>query len=282
MKSKRLRITLIILLAVVLLVLTAVICIRKSRPKYSYEQINLAFGMSNYVAENIPYYDFETIIKSDRLYSTIAYLNIYNSELYEKGKPEKVLTYDEVCDFYSSEYDENGEPKINNLPKKIEDYVDWYYGFGGKYANIFRHWFGGLSKYDYTETHKEYVLAVAMVDLGYYSERKNTKQLSDADIDNPLDFYIGLYAYNKKHPSAMISEDEIKMAFVGGPIEPLVLFADWNFYGLGDPKTFALTDLYGAYSYYVEEHPDAPEIEDMDAAEIQQLIEYMDSRENAN
>ena len=277
MKSKRLRITLIILLAVVLLVLTAVICIRKSKPKYSYEQINVAFGMSPSVAEDIPYYDFETLAKSERLYSPIAYLNIYNSELYEKGKPEKVLTYDEVCDFYSSEYDENGEPKINNLPKNIEDYVDWYYGFLGKYNNYLCRWFGGLSKYDTIEIRQQHVLAVAMVDLGYYSERKNSKQLSDADIDNPFDFYIGLYAYNKKHPSAMISEDEIKMAFVGGPIEPLVLFGDWNFDGLGDPKTFALTDLYGAYSYYVEEHPDAPEIEDMNATEIQQLIEYMDS-----
>ena len=36
-----------------------------------------------------------------------------------------------------------------------------------------------------------------------YSERKYTQQLSDVEIDNYSDFYIGIYAFNKENPSEM-------------------------------------------------------------------------------
>ena len=59
---------------------------------------------------------------------------------------------------------------------KIEDYLDWF-------------WFYGLSKKGPKIEHDKFYdvgyITNAMFELGFYSERKNTKQLSDVVVDNP-------------------------------------------------------------------------------------------------
>lgn len=269
MKSKRVRITLIVILAVLLTALITVICIRKNSPKYSYKQINEAFFVSEDVNGEDRYIDVASHRTKKSLRQTVQYINLYNDMLNEKGKPPKeALSLDEVLDFYSSEYDENNEPVIKNLPTKIEDYLDWF-------------WFYGLSKKGPTIEHDKFYdvgyITSAMFELGFYSERKNTKQLSDVVVDNPVDFYVAIYAYNKYNPSEPITEDEVKEAMVGGPIEPLERYGYWcTHLGAYDLKRFQ-NQLQAVYfdSYRID-YPDAPIVDEMDLTEIQRLIEYME------
>lgn len=272
MKSKKLWIALSIIFAVVLIVLTTVFCIRIRKPKYSYAQINEAFLYRKYGEYQNQYVDMNS--RSPQFNDDTAWLiNLYNDYLIEKGKPsEDYLTLDEVLEFYSSEYDENGNPKINNLPKKIEKYLDWYY-------RPFRR----FSKVNEELAQKESTINCAMFGLGVYSERKYTQQLSDVKIDDYWKYYTGIYVFNKNHPSEMITEDEIKMAMVGGPQESLIRFGEWFIYLDGEEKINRYNnDLARAYVYYSEENPDTPSFFDMNPNEIQQLIEYMESMKTEN
>ena len=270
-KSKKRRIGLIVGLSVVIIALTTVICVRKSKPRYSYLQINKAFWiggtedtMGKYVDANY-YYDKKSLIK------TAQYLNLYNDMLYNKKErsTNKYLSLDEVLDFYSSEYDENGEPRIMHLPTKIEDYLDWY-------------WRHGLSakgpKVDFEKAHNMAYITTAMYKLGCFSERKYTKELSDVVIDDPVAFYVGLYVYNRGKTSDFISEDEIIAAMAGESVEPLERFGNWVFY-LGD---ISLEDFYNNMkstymTEYVNEYPSDNSFSDLDLSEIKKLIEYMEN-----
>ena len=272
MKSKKLWITLGIIFAAVLIVLVTVFCIRMRKPKYSYAQINEAFLYRKYGEYQNQYVDMNS--RSPQFNDDTAWLiNLYNDYLIEKGKPsEDYLTLDEVLEFYSSEYDENGNPKINNLPKKIEKYLDWYY-------RPFRR----FPKVNEELAQKESTINCAMFGLGVYSERKYTQQLSDVKIDDYWKYYTGIYAFNKNNPSEMITEDEIKLAMVGGPQESLIRFGEWFIYLDGEEKINRYNnDLARAYVYYSEENPDTPSFFDMNPNEIQQLIEYMESMKTEN
>ncbi len=270
MKSKKGRIALVIVLAIILIALIAVICIRNSNPKYSYKQINEAFFVSEYATSGDRYEDINALRSKESLKQTVQYINLYNDALNEKGKPsENALSLDEVLDFYSSEYDANGEPKIMDLPDKIESYLDWFYGFSKKGPKIENDKFYDIG-----------YITVAMYELGFYSERKNTQQLSDVVIDDPVKFYIDLYAYNEINPTKTITEDEVKSAMVGGPEEPLYWFGDWySHLGIHDLERFnnRLSDVY--FDSYRFDYPDAPIIAEMNLTEIQQLIEYMEALE---
>lgn len=274
MKSKKVRLSLLIILATLFIVIISLVFIRICAPKYNYTKINKALGISDWVDDYTPYADFESRIMREHLFfSPIVYLNLYNDELVEKGKPlEDALSLDEVRDFYSSENDKTGNIRIKSLPKKLEDYVDWYYGFYGI--------FGGIKNYDTITIVQEQYLTSSAMGLGFYSERKNTQNISDAVIDDPINFYINIYVYNKKNPSKTITEDEVKMALVGGSKNPLILFSNWYCTSMGEDSvnSFCL-GMYQAYPSYLIEHPDAPEISEMDLNEIQQLIEYMESIE---
>ncbi len=269
MKSK--NVWMIIAGAAVLIVLTTVICIRMSKPKYNYKQINEAFFITSLIDDDARYVDVKSQIYRMNLWRTAGYLNIYNEELIEKGKTsESALSLEEVIDFYSSEFDENGEPRIDNLPDKIEDYLDWYYGLFGRARRIER-----------DKLHEESVLVNAIFGMGVYSEIKNTKQLSDVVIDEPVKFGACIYLYNKLHPTEMITEDEMKTALAGGSQEPLTRFADWYYlFGNHGRDDFIHGDLFYAYASYSEQHPDSSEFEDMDLTELHKLFEYMETMED--
>lgn len=269
MKSKKVWIRTAIVVA--LIALTAVICIRIFKPKYNYKLINEALGITSLIDDKAQYVDVKAHIYRSSLWRTVGYLNIYNEELIEKGKPsESALSLDEVIDFYGSEFDENGEPRIDSLPDKIEDYLDWYYGLFGRARRIER-----------DKLHEESVLVNAIFGMGVYSEIKNTNRLSDVVIDEPFKFCTCIYLYNKLHPTAMITEDEIEAALAGGPQEPLTRFADW-YYLFGDHgrDDFIHGDLHYAYVSYSEQHPDSPRFEDMDLTELHELFEYMETMED--
>ena len=272
MKSKKLWITLGIIFAAVLIVLATVFCIRMRKPKYSYARINEAFWIGVIGEDKYHYVDINSLLPQFNR-QTAWLINLYNDHLIEKGKPsEDYLSLDEVLDFYSSEYDENGKPKINNLPKKIEKYLDWYY-------RPFRR----FPKVDEELADKESTISFAMFGLGVYSERKYTQQLSDVEINDYLKYYTGIYAFNKYNSSEMITEDEIKLAMVGGPQEPLVRFGEWFLFMDGEDKIEKYKfDLVGAYVDYLEDNPDLPDFNDLNPTEILQLIEYMESMKTEN
>ena len=263
MKSKKVWIVLGIVLAAVIIALITVICIRKNKPKYSYYQINTAFSLpcdkEQYVDVNY-YYDKEDLIQTANL------LNLYNNRLYEKGKSmEKALSLDEVLDFYSSEFDENGELRIMNLPEKIEDYLDWY---------------RRGPKVEFTKAHEEEYIARAMYTLGCFSERKYTNRLSDVVIDDPVAFYVGLYVYNSNNSSNMYTEDEILAAMAGGSKDILYTFGSWATYlGEYDLDAFynKLESTY--YKEYLKDYPSDKLFSDLDLSEIKQLIDYMEKSE---
>ncbi len=274
MKSKKLWITLGIIFAVVLIVLTTVFCIRMRKPKYSYAQINEAFWIGVIGEDKYHYVDINSRLPQFNE-DTAWIINLYNDHLIENGKTsEDFLSLDEVLDFYSSEYDENGKPKINNLPKKIEKYLDWYYRP-----------FKRFPKVDEELAKKESTISCAMFGLGVYSERKYTQQLSDVKIDDYWKFYTGIYVFNKNHPSEMITEDEIKMAMVGGPQESLIRFGEWFIYLDGeDTVSEYKLDLYVAYKHYSEDKygyysDDDPNVSyhDLGPTEIKQFLEYIES-----
>lgn len=272
MKSKKGWIAVTILLGLGFVALITIICVRKSKPKYNYARINDAFWISEWVEDDTHYVDVKSQIYRSNLRRTAWYINLYNDELAEKGRPlEDALSLDEVLDFYSSEYDENKEPKINNLPEKIEDYLDWYYG-------LFRRG----PKLDEDKSREESNISIVMFALGVYSERKNTQQTADVVIDNPVDFYLGIYVYNTKNPSEMITEDELLLAMAGGPKESLIRFGEW----LLDPAKAASayiedsrSRLEDVYESYLADYPDAPSLDEMDSKELQQLVEYMENSE---
>lgn len=273
MKSKKGWTAVAILLGLGLVALITIICVRKSNPQYNYARINDAFWISGWVEDDTHYVDVKSQIYRSNLRRTAWFINLYNDELAEKGRPlEDALSLDEVIDFYSSEYDENKEPRINNLPVKIEDYLDWYYGLFRKGPRL-----------DEDKASEESKISIVMFALGVYSERKNTQQTADVVIDNPVDFYLGIYVYNTRNPSEMITEDEILLAMAGGPKESLIRFGEWFL----DPATAASAFIEDFYYQLVDEycasysniHPDAPKVHDMDLNEIRQLVECMEKKE---
>lgn len=271
MKSKKGRIIPVIVLAVVLIALTVVIGVRMSRPQYSYKKINKAFFITGYTGSEDRYVDVKSQQTRESLKQTVQYINLYNDMLNEKGKPtEDALSLDEVLDFYSSEFDENHEPVINHLPKKIEGYLDWF-------------WRHGLSKKGPKITSEKFnevgYMTCAMYELGIYSEIKNTQQLSDVVIEDPSDFYVKIYAYNEYNSSDPITE-EVKMAMVGGPKEPLRKYGYWcTHLGSVDLERFQNKMQSTYFDFYLKEYPDAPIVREMDLTEIQKLLEYMEAME---
>lgn len=272
MKSKKGRIVFIAIMAIVFITLITVICIRMNKPKYSYKQINEAFFVSYVAKGEDRYVDVRSNCSKKSLNQTVQYINLYNDELNEKGRPSNdALSLDEVLDFYDREFDENGKPVINNLPEKIEDYLDWF-------------WFHGLSKKGpKIEDEKFYdvgYITTAMYELGFYSERKNTQQISDVIIGDPVDFYVKIYVYNTYNPSELITEEEVKSAMVGGPEEPLKRYGYWHTHlGSVDLKRFNNKMESTYFETYRKDYPDAPIVGEMDVDEIKQLIEYMEALE---
>ena len=269
MNRKRVIIIALILLTVLFAVAIVVFC---NKPRYNYQQINEALFVNGFAEEEGSYVDVKSQRTKKSLRQTVQYINIYNDMLNEKGRPsEDALSLDEVLDFYSREFDENGEPVINNLPGKIEDYLDWF-------------WTYGLSKKGPKIEHDKFYdigyITNAMFELGFYSERKNTQQISDVVIDDPVDFYIKIYAYNEYNQSEMITEDEIKAAMVGGPKEPLEQYGYWcTHLGVYDLKRFNNKIESTYFESYHKDYPEAPIVGEMDLDEIKQLIEYMEALE---
>lgn len=272
MKSKKGRLTFVIVLSLILIALIILICIRKSRPKYSYFQINKAFYAVDIMGYEYQKVDFNDYIDKFPMMNSVNYINLYNDMLNKKGKSlESFLSLDEVFEFYNSEFDENGEPKIMNLPPKIEDYLDWFWrhGFSKKGPKVDREKFHAIEN-----------ITIGMHQLGVYSERKYTNQVSDLVIDNPIDFYIGLYVYNKHNPSSIITEEEMKEAMVGGPVEPLESFGAWvRYLGSVNLKDFQ-SDLQEAYkSFYLKDNPNPKIFDDLDLSEIKELVGYIETLE---
>lgn len=272
MKSKKSRLTFVIVLSLILIALIILICIRKSRPKYGYFQINKAFYAVDIMGYEYHKVDFNDYIDKFPMMNSVNYINLYNDMLNKKGKSlESFLSLDEVFEFYNSEFDENGEPKIMNLPPKIEDYLDWFWrhGFSKKGPKVDREKFHAIEN-----------ITIGMHQLGVYSERKYTNQVSDLVIDNPIDFYIGLYVYNKHNPSSIITEEEMKKAMVGGPVEPLESFGAWvRYLGSVNLKDFQ-SDLQEAYkSFYLKDNPNPKIFDDLDLSEIKELVEYIETME---
>ena len=267
MNSRKRRIVVVALLVAVLVLLGTLLYMLLRKRHYNYKQINVAFMMTEHTDDDAQYVDIAHVYRKN-LRRTTWFINMYNDELAEDGKPaEDALSLDEVIDFYSSEYDENGDARIDHLPTKIQNYLDWYYGFSRTGPRLEDSW-----------AKEEDEITFAMFALGCYSERKNTQQISDVVINDPENFYTGIYVYNQRRPSEMITEDEVKMAMAGGPKEPLIRFGKW----LLDPACAAQDyiehfqrELSMTYvRSYLSEHPGAPEISEMDETEIQQLIAY--------
>ena len=86
-----------------------------------YEWQNLAFEISEDYTHNLEYRNADEL----KLNHVAVDLCAYNS-----AKPESQLTVDEVVDYFSDEYDSNGELKVYSKPEKIHDYIDWYYHGG--------------------------------------------------------------------------------------------------------------------------------------------------------
>ena len=56
-------------------------------------------------------------------------LNIAAYRYFESDAPN--LTVDDVREYLSNEFDENGEPCVLNIPENIVRYINWYNLFGG-------------------------------------------------------------------------------------------------------------------------------------------------------
>ncbi len=269
MKTKKGWIVFGIVLAAVLVAGIACICIRMSRPKYSYKQINVAFFVASGEEDADAYMNVRAHRTLESLKQTVQYINLYNDMLDAKGKPaDRHLSLEDVLAFYDSEYEADGEPRLMHLPKQIEGYLDWFW----------RHGFSKKGpKLDQDTFYEVGYITTAMYELGCYSEKKNTQQVADVVTADPVKFYVDLHVYNEINPTQPVTEDEIKAAMVGGPAEPLVRFGTW-YTGLGlyDLKRFdnRLSSYY--YDTYYPEHPDAPVIGEMDLAELQQLIACME------
>ena len=107
----------------------------------------------------------------------------------------------------------------------------------------------------------------------------NETRFASVKID-PEELYIKLYVYNQSNSGNDYTVQDVRNALNGGDSAVLTDFHNWY----KDPSKAAntkienfYTKLDTAYMSYVKEHPNAPVVDKMDATELQQLIEYMES-----
>ncbi|MBO4458202.1 MAG: hypothetical protein J5802_10820 [Butyrivibrio sp.] len=86
-----------------------------------YEWQNQAFEVSSDYNHNLSYCD------ADELKLNCVAVNLC---AYNNAQQDNQLTVDEVVDYFSEEYDSNGELKVYSKPEEIHDYIDWYYHGG--------------------------------------------------------------------------------------------------------------------------------------------------------
>lgn len=99
----------------------------------AYDTISIAFSMqrSKY------YQDFSHV----DINGLILGINAY--KLYQPDAP--VLTIDDVQEFLSEEYDENGEPRVLNPPDNIKKFIAWKFSSSG--YKEFGHYANTIEKY---------------------------------------------------------------------------------------------------------------------------------------
>ena len=86
--------------------------------EYMYERQSVAFGMGRETS----YKDFSYISKNNMIIKIAAYKN---------DNENAEITIEDIEDYLSSEHDKFGSPKVLNPPKKIDEFIHWYWSESG-------------------------------------------------------------------------------------------------------------------------------------------------------
>jgi hypothetical protein len=98
--------------------------VEKAIVEHEYYHQNIAFGMEN---ASRKYQDF-SYVSINRLNIKLAayYFEVENAD----------ITVDDIKDYLSSEYGEEGQLKVLNPSQKIAEYLEWYWHEGGAEATV--------------------------------------------------------------------------------------------------------------------------------------------------
>ena len=119
--------------------------------RYERQSVALGMGMSKEFVGINEY--------SEDNFITLSY---YLAAFEEAVGADDVPTVEEVKQYLSDEYDENGELAILNRPRNLNQYFDWFWNGGELYTQYYTDWvrdyrkehsdkYGDLDKYDMTE-----------------------------------------------------------------------------------------------------------------------------------
>ena len=119
--------------------------------KYERQSVAFGKGMSK---EFVSINDYS----EDNMITLRYYLAAYE----EAVGSDDVPTAQDVKQYLSDKYDENGNLAILDRPKKLQKYIDWFWNGGELYADYYDDWvrayrkdhldkYGDLGKYDMTE-----------------------------------------------------------------------------------------------------------------------------------
>lgn len=145
--------------------------------KYWHEGV--AFGMNN---PSTSYQDFSHVSVNGLIIRLASYsYNIDNVD----------ITVGDIKEFLSSEYDEQGKPRVLDPPQKIAEYFDWYWNGGGyEAADEYRSW---LLRY-----HLYYKDQYGGDELNKMDEDSLYKMIDDFNSCPDKDIYMDAYKFNEK------------------------------------------------------------------------------------
>jgi len=147
MKKKKIIKRVIVLLCIFIVLIVAFFTIQKERKKreewvqqqlvaIDYREQNRAFPRVSGHPIKEEYYVGYDAIDEPKLY---VCLSAYNEWIQLKDREQQKLTLEDVEEYLSSEYNEDGSLRIQEGYENIRAYVDWYYEEGGGNA-IAEYW----------------------------------------------------------------------------------------------------------------------------------------------
>ena len=139
MKKKTTKKRVIVLLCIFIVLIVAFFTIQKERKKreewvqqqlvaIDYREQNRAFPRVSGHPIKEEYYVGYDAIDEPKLY---VCLSAYNEWIQLKDREQQKLTLEDVEEYLSSEYNEDGSLRIQKGYENIRAYVDWYYEEGG-------------------------------------------------------------------------------------------------------------------------------------------------------
>ncbi len=92
-----------------------------------YKHQNQPFGMSASTYYS-GYHGYDEVRETELFVRLAA----YNSRNMQENNGKEAVTLEDIEDYLSSEYNEDGSLRVDSIPENIQGYIDWFYEGGDK------------------------------------------------------------------------------------------------------------------------------------------------------